>query len=261
MKQYASASPTRPPHPDLVPGRPGAAPSDGRFACRDPPQRRQRGRRLAAWRQLGEQFPGGLGHGADRLLERGFGARRQGLDSAYLAHVLARGGLDFLARGGRLEAPERGDIAAHGFDATLARRGRTGLARPVPAGRRPTAVAGHDALTWDVCQNTWAGSRTLYVSRRPNPMPPKDDHAASTVEIRARSLGEAARGTAPPIPFGGWQAPAQVRARGGARAGCYPDHVLRVHQHPAHHRPDLWWGRLARWRGGQLRRQPLGMGA
>src|SRR5262249_52927930 len=125
--------------------------------------------RLVARRQPGEQFPGGLGHGADRLLERGFGARRQGLDTAYLAHVLARGGLDFLARGGRLEAPERGDIAAHGFDATSAQRGRSALPWPVPAGRRPTAAAGHDALTWDVCQNTRAGSRTVYVSRRPNP--------------------------------------------------------------------------------------------
>src|SRR5215831_16449911 len=149
MKQYASASPTWPPHPDLVPGprskltrTRSPARSDGRFACRDPPQRRQRGRRLVAWRQLGEQFPGGLGNGADRLLERGFGARRQGLDPAHLADVLARGGLDFLARGGRLEAPERGDIAAHAFDATLAQRGRTGPRGPSRPGAGPLPSPG-----------------------------------------------------------------------------------------------------------------------
>src|SRR6476469_8040692 len=90
--------------------------------CRDrgglAPQRRQRGRRLAPWRQVGEQSCGGLGDRQDGPVERCLRRRRRRGDPAHLAHVLPGCGLDLLRRGDGLQPAQGGDVAAHAGNPT-----------------------------------------------------------------------------------------------------------------------------------------------
>src|ERR687888_911548 len=81
-------------------------------------QRRQVPGRLAPRRQLAQPLGGDAGDRGDRLLEGLVGGGGRAGDAADLADVLAGGGLDLLGGGGRLQAPEGGDVAAHAPDAT-----------------------------------------------------------------------------------------------------------------------------------------------
>ena len=65
-----------------------------------------------------EQVAGGLGDSQNRQLHQILGGDGRLLHAADLAHVLTGGGLDLLVGRHGLEAPEGGDVAAHGRDAT-----------------------------------------------------------------------------------------------------------------------------------------------
>jgi len=91
----------------------------GADAC-DAAQWRLRLRWHLARRQRVEQLVGGGGDRRNGPLERR-GSRLRGLlDPAHLADVLARGSLDLLVGGDRLQPAERRDVPAHARDGTRA---------------------------------------------------------------------------------------------------------------------------------------------
>lgn len=69
---------------------------------------------MLAGRKGGQQLRRRRGHPPHGLVERGVGAARRFLDAPHLAHVLPGGGFDLVRGGGRLEAAQRRDVAAHG---------------------------------------------------------------------------------------------------------------------------------------------------
>src|SRR4029453_161032 len=102
------------------------------------PQRRVGLWRLAPRGEGAQHLGRGPGDGRHRLLEHLLGGRGRAGDAADLADVLAGGGFDLLGGGGRLKAPQGGDVAAHAPDP---RRDGSVPGEPSgPAGHGPAPV-------------------------------------------------------------------------------------------------------------------------
>lgn len=94
-----------------------------------------------ARRKVGQEFGRRICHLASCLFKRVLCPRRCRLDATYLANILARGGFYLFDCGFGFQAPEGGDIAAHGVQPTPVRRGRAAKARGIGSGSE--ATSGH----------------------------------------------------------------------------------------------------------------------